>query len=226
MCSSTVVRGYFDSGNYRARSPRNECEKFWSWRHHKFDYWCPFYVSQHKISHWIARHVISNDWKKTKRSWYQYGNETLQFAGFNPLSVNIQIQILHLLISIHLLKVSWENLTKKHRILSWLIILIVLIIFPLDYVLTVLGENWCWSLRPGCSLQYKTKYNLVACFLEASCALLWIDPQLVESVIERIVYGNEVCLVSKIVWLVFGLKSGLIKFCFKIVYKSISCFRH
>ena len=43
-------------------------------------------------------------------------------------------------------KTSWENLLEDHSIFSLVIILLILITFSLDCVLTMSGENWFWSL--------------------------------------------------------------------------------
>ena len=62
--------------------------------------------------------------------------------NLNSLSSNIQIQILHKLISIHFLKKLVERiLTNDHRVLLYFIISIILITFPLHFVTMLLGEN-------------------------------------------------------------------------------------
>ena len=67
----------------------------------------------------------------------------------NPLSPNIDMQILHTDLHTFPLRISWENLKKDHGILSLVITLLILITLSLDNVWILLGENRCWSLFFG-----------------------------------------------------------------------------
>ena len=67
-------------------------------------------------------------------------------TSINPLSPNINIQILQTDLHTFPLRISWENLIKDHGIFSMMIILLILITLSLDSVWILLGENCCWSL--------------------------------------------------------------------------------
>ena len=41
---------------------------------------------------------------------------------------------------------KWENLLKNQSIFLQVIILVILISHPFDYVFILLEENWCWSI--------------------------------------------------------------------------------
>ena len=66
--------------------------------------------------------------------------------NINPLSPNIDMQILQTDLYTFPLRISWENLIKDHGILSLVITLLILITLSLDNVWILLGEIWCWSL--------------------------------------------------------------------------------
>ena len=55
----------------------------------------------------------------------------------NPLSPNIQVQILQSDLHTFLLRISWENLMKDQGILSLVIILLILLTLSLENVRTV-----------------------------------------------------------------------------------------
>ena len=64
----------------------------------------------------------------------------------NPLSPNIQVQILQSHLHTFPLRISWENLMKDPGIFSLVIILLSLITLSLGNVWIMLGEILCWSL--------------------------------------------------------------------------------
>ena len=66
----------------------------------------------------------------------------------NPLSPNIQVQILQSDLHTFLLRISRENLNlmKDQGIFSSVIILLILLTLSLENVWIMLGENRCWSL--------------------------------------------------------------------------------
>ena len=59
----------------------------------------------------------------------------------NPLSPNIDMQILQTDLHTFPLRISWENLKKDDGILSLVITLLILITLSLDNVWILLGEN-------------------------------------------------------------------------------------
>ena len=66
----------------------------------------------------------------------------------NPLlSPKIHIQILRTDLHTFLYRISWENLIKDQSIFPLLVIIwFILVTIPLQYVLILSGESWCWSL--------------------------------------------------------------------------------
>ena len=69
-----------------------------------------------------------------------------KILGRATLSHNIHIQILQTDLHTFPYTNSWENLLKDQNILPEVIILFIVINFSFNYVLILLGENWCWSL--------------------------------------------------------------------------------
>ena len=69
-----------------------------------------------------------------------------KILGRATLSHNIHIQILQTDLHTFPYTNSWENLLKDQNILPEMIILFIVINFSFNYVLILLGENWCWSL--------------------------------------------------------------------------------
>ena len=83
---------------------------------------------------------------ETALNLVQTGRRWIQSNLLNPLSPNIHIQILPTDLYTFPLRISWENLTKDHSMLSLVIIALILITFTLDDLLMLWGEKWCWSL--------------------------------------------------------------------------------
>ena len=69
-----------------------------------------------------------------------------KILGRATLSHNIHIQILQTDLHTFPYTNSWENLLKDQNILPEAIIIFIVINFSFNYVLILLGENWCWSL--------------------------------------------------------------------------------
>ena len=69
-----------------------------------------------------------------------------KILGRATLSHNIHIQILQTDFHTFPYTNSWENLLKDQNILPEAIIIFIVINFSFNYVLILLGENWCWSL--------------------------------------------------------------------------------
>ena len=61
-------------------------------------------------------------------------------------SPNIHLHILLTELSTFPYTVSWENLIKDQSIFPLVIILLILIIFSLDCLFALSGQNLCWSL--------------------------------------------------------------------------------
>ena len=66
-------------------------------------------------------------------------------TSLNPLSPNINIQILQTDLHTFPLRISWENLITDQGILFGDHLLIPITV-ALDNYWILLGENWCWSL--------------------------------------------------------------------------------
>jgi len=64
----------------------------------------------------------------------------------NVSSLNLHLHILLTQLSTFPYRISWENLIKDQSIFSLVIILLILIMFSLDCLLALSGENLCWSL--------------------------------------------------------------------------------
>ena len=77
---------------------------------------------------------------------FKYLQTPLYGHPLNPLSPNIQVQILQSDLHTFPLRISWENLMKDQGIFSLVIILLILLTLPLENGWIMLGENWCWSL--------------------------------------------------------------------------------
>ena len=78
---------------------------------------------------------------RTLDSWFRYQAGAL----FNPLSHNIRIEILQS--DLHtFLETLDERICQKIKVFCPLvIILLILVLFPLDQVWILFGENWFWS---------------------------------------------------------------------------------
>ena len=112
---------------------------------------------------------VEEEWKNiafsqySNQCFYQYSTQLSNFYDWsdsrvsllNPLSRNIQIQILQTDLHTSPLRISWENLIKDHGIFSMMIILLILITLSLDSVWILLGENCCWSLLGLTGLTYE-----------------------------------------------------------------------
>ena len=68
-------------------------------------------------------------------------------SSFNPVSSNIQIQILQANLHTLSYRINWENLTNDQSIFSLVIILVILIAI-LNYLLTMTGY-WSGGSRPS-----------------------------------------------------------------------------
>ena len=77
---------------------------------------------------------------------FKYSQTPVYGHPFNPLSPNIQVQILQSDLHTFPLRISWENLMKDQGISSLVIILLILLTLSLENVWIMLGENLCWSL--------------------------------------------------------------------------------
>ena len=77
---------------------------------------------------------------------FKYRQTPLYGHPLNPLSPNIQVQILQSDLHKFPLRISWENLMKDQGIFSLVIILLILLTLSLENICIMLGENWCWSL--------------------------------------------------------------------------------
>ena len=67
---------------------------------------------------------------------------------------------------------------KDQSIFSLVIILLILITISLDYVLILLGENWCWSLVGLKGLNYLAAAMTTLSIDTRSCRNITIDVKL------------------------------------------------
>ena len=91
-------------------------------------------------------------WNSTGLCWY--------INNINPLSPNINIQILQTDLHTFPLRISWKNLIKHQGIFSFMIIFYILTTLSLDNVWILLGENRCWSLL---GLKGLTHHGFMCC---------------------------------------------------------------
>ena len=100
-----------------------------------------FFISL--LNHFVYWHSVimtsAQNWLKTTiSSWH---------VPFNPLSPNfIQIEILQTDLHTFPSRIGSENLFVDQSTAHQVIILFILTAVSLDYVLTLLRENWLWSL--------------------------------------------------------------------------------